>query len=65
MSFLFKKSSKPTTRLFYATDIHGSERTYRKFVNAGKFYGVNVLVMGGDITGKLLIPIIKEKKDNL
>lgn len=43
MSFLFKKSSKPTTRLFYATDIHGSERTYRKFVNAGKFYGVNVL----------------------
>ncbi len=61
MSFLFKKSSKPTTRLFYATDIHGSERTYRKFVNAGKFYGVNVLVMGGDITGKLLIPIIKEK----
>lgn len=61
MSFLFKKSRKPTTRLFYATDIHGSERTYRKFVNAGKFYGVNVLVMGGDITGKLLIPIIKEK----
>lgn len=43
MSFIFKKSSKPTTRLFYATDIHGSERTYRKFVNAGKFYGVNVL----------------------
>ncbi len=61
MSFLFKKSRKPITRLFYATDIHGSERTYRKFVNAGKFYGVNVLVMGGDITGKLLIPIIREK----
>jgi hypothetical protein len=34
--------------------------TYRKFINAGKFYNANVLVMGGDITGKLLIPIIKE-----
>ncbi len=60
MSFLFKKAKKTTTRLFYATDLHGSERTYRKFVNAGKFYEATVLVMGGDITGKLLIPIIKE-----
>ena len=61
MAFLFKKSKKSVTRLFYATDIHGSERTYRKFVNAGKFYEANVLVMGGDITGKLLVPIIREK----
>ena len=61
MSFLFKKPKKQLTRLFFATDLHGSERTYRKFINAGKFYQANVLVMGGDITGKLLIPIIKEK----
>ncbi len=60
MSF-FKKPRKTITRLFFATDLHGSERTFRKFVNAGKFYEANVLVMGGDITGKLLIPIIKEK----
>jgi Icc-related predicted phosphoesterase len=60
MSFLFKKNRKPLTTLFYATDIHGSERTYRKFINAGKFYNANVLIMGGDITGKLLIPIIRE-----
>ena len=53
------KSSK--TVLFFATDVHGSERTFRKFVNAGKFYGANVLVMGGDIIGKLAIPIIREK----
>jgi Icc-related predicted phosphoesterase len=59
MPFSVKKSKK-TVRLFYATDIHGSERTYRKFVNAGKFYGVNTIVMGGDITGKFLIPIIQE-----
>ena len=62
MSFFFKKkSSKRTTRLFFATDLHASERTYRKFINAGKFYDVDILIMGGDITGKLLIPIIKEK----
>ncbi len=62
MSFLFKKSSKKkSTRLFFATDLHASERTYRKFINAGKFYDADVLIMGGDITGKLLIPIIKEQ----
>jgi Icc-related predicted phosphoesterase len=60
MPFFSKKPSKEPTRLFFATDLHGSERTYRKFINAGKFYGVNVIVMGGDIQGKLLIPIIKE-----
>ncbi len=64
MSFLFKKSNKKLIRLYFATDLHGSERTYRKFINAGKFYQATVLVMGGDITGKLLIPIIKEKNGN-
>lgn len=64
MSAFFKKQKKTVTRIFYATDLHGSERTYRKFVNAGKFYEANVLIMGGDITGKLLIPIIKEGNGN-
>jgi Icc-related predicted phosphoesterase len=40
--------------------VHGSERTWRKFLNAGKFYGAEVLVMGGDVMGKLTIPIIRE-----
>ncbi len=60
MPFFSKKQKKTPTRLFFATDIHGSERTFRKFINAGKFYNVNVIVMGGDIQGKLMIPIIKE-----
>jgi Icc-related predicted phosphoesterase len=60
MPLFSNKPKKTLTRLFFATDLHGSERTYRKFINAGKFYEANVLVMGGDITGKLLIPIIKE-----
>ncbi len=61
MSFLFKKNSlSKHTRLFYATDLHASQRTFRKFINAGKFYNVNVLVMGGDVLGKLVVPIIRE-----
>ena len=47
-------------RLFYATDVHGSERTYRKFINGAKFYKVDHLVMGGDIMGKFLVPIVDE-----
>lgn len=44
--------------LYYASDIHGSDLLWRKFVNAGSFYGVDVLVMGGDITGKAVVPIV-------
>ncbi len=46
-------------RLFFATDIHGSERCFRKFINAGKFYKADVLIMGGDVTGKMLVPIVE------
>src|SRR5262249_35206805 len=45
------------TRLFFATDIHGSEICWKKFLNAGKFYNADVLVLGGDMTGKALVPI--------
>jgi uncharacterized protein len=64
MPLFSKKERKKATRLFFATDLHGSERTYRKFINAGKFYDVDILVMGGDITGKLLIPIIQENNNH-
>lgn len=60
MPLFGKKPAQSTTRLYFATDVHGSERTFRKFINAGKFYEANVLVMGGDILGKLAIPIIRE-----
>lgn len=47
-------------KIFFTTDIHGSERCFRKFVNAAKFYEVNAIILGGDITGKAIIPIIRE-----
>ena len=54
---VFKRES--VTRLFYTSDIHGSERMLGKFLNAGQAYRVSVLVMGGDLTGKALVPLIK------
>jgi Icc-related predicted phosphoesterase len=48
------------TRIFFTTDVHGSEVCFRKFLNAGKFYKADVLILGGDITGKMMIPLIKQ-----
>jgi len=45
--------------LFYASDIHGSERVFRKFLNAAKFYRVQAIVFGGDLTGKVMIPFVE------
>jgi hypothetical protein len=44
-------------RIFFATDVHGSEICWKKFLNAGRFYGAEVLILGGDMTGKALVPI--------
>ena len=46
-------------RIFFATDIHGSEVCWRKFLNAGAFHKADVLVMGGDMTGKAMVPIVR------
>lgn len=48
-----------TFKLFLASDIHGSNKCYKKFLNAAKFYGAQVLVLCGDIAGKALIFILK------
>jgi Icc-related predicted phosphoesterase len=45
-------------RIFFATDIHGSEVCWRKFLYAGKFHKADVLIMGGDMTGKAMVPIV-------
>jgi Icc-related predicted phosphoesterase len=47
-------------KIFFATDLHGSEMCWRKFLNAAKFYEVDVLICGGDMTGKAIVPIVQE-----
>jgi uncharacterized protein len=52
------------TKLFFATDIHGSDICWSKFLNAGKFYEADVLILGGDMTGKAVVPIIQQGGGN-
>jgi Icc-related predicted phosphoesterase len=59
---LFRKSKSktdgaPAVRVYYASDIHGSEGLWRKFLNAARVYESGVIVMGGDVTGKAVIPL--------
>ena len=53
-------SQEPETRVYFATDIHGSETCWRKFLNSGKHYEAKVMILGGDMTGKALVPIVED-----
>jgi uncharacterized protein len=58
ISKLFSRG--PDTRVYFATDIHGSETCWKKFLNAGKHYEAKAIILGGDMTGKALVPIVEE-----
>ncbi len=45
-------------KIFFATDIHGSEICWRKFLNSAAFYKADMVVLGGDVTGKVMVPIV-------
>jgi Icc-related predicted phosphoesterase len=46
-------------RLLFATDLHGSEIVFRKFLNAVTVYEADIAIMGGDLTGKRLAPVVQ------
>jgi len=46
-------------RVFFATDLHGSEKCFLKFLNTPQAYKVNTLILGGDVTGKMIVPILE------
>ena len=48
------------TRLFFVTDLHGSSKCFRKFINAAPIYRADVLVLGGDVAGKAIQTIVRE-----
>jgi len=47
-------------RIFFVTDIHGSNTCYRKYLNALKAYSVDVGILLGDLTGKVLVPLVEK-----
>src|SRR5215203_4526998 len=55
-----RRQNQSITRIFYAGDVHGSRVCWKKFINAAAHYPADALVMGGDLTGKALVPIVRE-----
>jgi uncharacterized protein len=47
-------------RLFFCTDLHGSDICFRKFLHAGNTYKADVVIMGGDCTGKMIVPVVSD-----
>ena len=47
-------------RIFFVTDLHGSEICWKKFLNAGAFYKADMVILGGDVTGKAMVPIVQK-----
>ena len=59
----WRKKDKPANsevKMFFASDLHGSNVCFKKFINGAQFYGADVLVLGGDLTGKAVIPIAEQ-----
>jgi Icc-related predicted phosphoesterase len=47
-------------RIYFTSDLHGSEKCWLKFLATPKFYTADVIIVGGDITGKFLVPFIQQ-----
>lgn len=61
----WKKKGTEGTSIFFCTDVHGSTACFRKFLNAPRYYGskgrrIDVMIIGGDLTGKMIAPVIRE-----
>jgi Icc-related predicted phosphoesterase len=51
-------------KIYFATDVHGSDICWSKFLNAGKFYEADLLILGGDMTGKAIVPVVHQGGNN-
>ncbi len=58
-----EEERRAKTRFMFATDLHGSEAVWRKFLNSAKMFQCDALVLSGDMTGKVMVPIIKQADD--
>jgi hypothetical protein len=52
------------TRIFFTTDVHGSTVVFKKFINSAKFYEAQVIILGGDMVGKMIVPIVEQANHN-
>lgn len=47
-------------RIFFSVDAHGSMEIWRKWIRAHEVYKVDVMMLCGDLTGKALVPLVKQ-----
>jgi len=55
-----KSGDSKLTRILYGSDFHGSEAVFRKFISAAFQYQANALIVGGDVTGKAMVPVVNQ-----
>jgi Icc-related predicted phosphoesterase len=65
MRFGRRQNGHARTRILFATDLHGSEAVFRKFLNAVSVYEATIAILGGDLTGKRLVPIVESADGEL
>lgn len=56
-----RRPDETALKIFYAADLHGSEKCFGKFLNAASYYDVGLLILGGDLTGKALVPVVRRE----
>jgi uncharacterized protein len=54
-----RNRDEDTLTIFYAADIHGSDTCWKKFLKRGSFYGADVIILGGDLTGKAMVAVVR------
>jgi len=47
-------------KLFFSVDVHGAESVWRKWLKVPELYGVDGMLLCGDLTGKSLVPLIEQ-----
>ncbi len=47
-------------RIFFSVDVHGATTIWRKWISAQEIYKADTLILAGDLTGKVLVPIIDQ-----
>jgi Icc-related predicted phosphoesterase len=47
-------------RIIYVADFHGSETVWRKWISAQSMYNIDVSIVAGDLSGKMIVPVIRE-----
>jgi uncharacterized protein len=59
MAFWSRKQTKGRRiKVLFVTDMHGSELTFRKFLSSLSIWSPDVLICGGDVAGKGLLPVL-------